>query len=96
MSMDPLNQKERAAAQRKFMGVYLLSILIPCIAVYFLAQSSDNRLEGVLSVENATPMVCYWNDYTKFIGWCIWYYEILTARAVVFVIILAYCDHTNS
>lgn len=46
MSMDPLNQKERAAAQRKFMGVYLLSILIPCIAVYFLAQSSDNRLES--------------------------------------------------
>ena len=46
MSMDPLNQKERAAAQRKFMGVYLLSILIPCIAVYFMAKSSDNRLES--------------------------------------------------
>ncbi len=44
MSLEPLNKKERAKAQRRFLWVYLLSIIIPCIAVYFLARSSDSRL----------------------------------------------------
>lgn len=44
MSLEPLNKKERAKAQRRFLWVYILSIIIPCIAVYFLARSSDSRL----------------------------------------------------
>ena len=42
--LEPINKQERIIAQRKFIGVYLLSILIPVIATYFWTRSTSDKL----------------------------------------------------
>jgi hypothetical protein len=43
--LEPINKQERIIAQRKFIGVYFLSILIPVIATYFWTRSTSDRLQ---------------------------------------------------
>jgi hypothetical protein len=43
--LEPINKQERIIAQRKFIGVYLLSILIPVIATYFWTRSTSDKLQ---------------------------------------------------
>lgn len=44
--LDPINKQDRIIAQRKFFGVYLLSLIIPVVATYFWTRSTNDKLKA--------------------------------------------------
>lgn len=44
--LEPINKQDRIIAQRKFFGVYLLSLIIPVVATYFWTRSTNDKLKA--------------------------------------------------
>lgn len=44
--LEPINKQDRIIAQRKFFGVYLLSLIIPVVATYFWTRSTNDKLQA--------------------------------------------------
>ncbi len=44
--LEPINKQDRIIAQRKFFGVYLLSLIIPIVATYFWTRSTNDKLQA--------------------------------------------------